>query len=852
MQWESNQYYSLKEADPMCLKIVVSLLKAYPLTKGCLDALGVQLQEKLEFGFFNIGKDIITEGKSGRDIFLLCTGKMDVLVNNQIVVKMESPSLVGEKGIISENSKRAATIRITDEDEALVVKIPMGSFLRDFNDKKIRDDQFTQVEKIYQNLFQGIQERLFDYIYLQKHLWEETNSTLELLNTQMLAKSLDNKKDPGWEPEIWSIVQRFLKIKLGFNWPASAPLNITNLRIGVLKFLDKKYASLEPAKSHMIKQREWRNFLLSVSERVLKSLPENKKIFPLPQLELFNPSIYKMRLIDLLRKLEKRFEKSKIEKEKKSHNDFFGVGERSNEFNLINYLAIFYKNFQTKNPRRIQAQIAQKIASIAAECENQFNQSVVKMQNFIADVKKRNIATKSEATSHQINMEKINQLVSTLQRGMDIYRDNAATFFSGEIGRVKFDPNRYPTFSTFQVTLRSQPLRKQMHSSFFTILKAFNFQKNILTNESLQSLFHICLMEKKDYILPKEMYANYWFIFSDEAKLKHEDEPILDLKPGLKIGGDFWGVQQKKDVVESDSKVSVLSEDIGLVLILPIINLPWTSNQNPTNQVLVEEYLPLMQWLFDKQIEQFMFLKEIRDQCVQQWTELKKMLELSQKTNQFEQKSLRLPREEGFQISAWLKDNLGLNVDQNEALISNQLAKRIYNYVLRATSSDKPELSIEQCGNLAYTKWRNILFDIVGQISSLNKIVKALPENPPAPVFDRLVKKLTPVLSEIMADIWTKQNPILSGNPTLNILSVLHPDKHNSSEDIINLYQSIFRIVSEQSYELLLEVKQQKTFLESMKEKYSQLDTSAASDVNKIDMIHGLVTRLVTQLKKVS
>ncbi len=213
---------------------------------------------------------------------------------------------------------------------------------------------------------------------------------------------------------------------------------------------------------------------------------------------------------------------------------------------------------------------------------------------------------------------------------------------------------------------------------------------------------------------------------------------------------------------------------------------------------------------------------------------------------------MRLPREEGFQISAWLKDNLGLNVDQTEALISNQLAKRIYNYVLRATSSDKPELSIEQCGNLAYTKWRNILFDIVGQISSLNKIVKALPENPPAPVFDRLVKKLTPVLSEIMADIWTKQNPILSGNPTLNILSVLHPDKHNSSEDIINLYQSIFRIVSEQSYELLLEVKQQKTFLESMKEKYSQLDTSAASDVNKIDMIHGLVTRLVTQLKKVS
>ncbi|MBT4290730.1 MAG: cyclic nucleotide-binding domain-containing protein [Deltaproteobacteria bacterium] len=852
MQWESNHYYSLKEADPMCLQIVISLLKAYPLTKGCLDTLGIKLQEKLAFGFFNIGKDIITEGDSGRDIFLLCTGKMDVIVNNQVVVKMESPSLVGEKGIISENSKRAATIKITDKDEALVVKIPMGSFLRDFNDTSIRDDQFTQVEKIYQNLFQGIQERLFDYIYLQKSLWEETNSTLELLNTQMLAKSLDNQKDPGWEPEIWSIVQKHLKLKLGLIWPASAPLNIANLRIGVLRFLDKKFASLDVTKSHTIKQMEWRNFLLSVSERVLKSLPENKKLFPLPQLELFNPSIYRMRLIDLLRKLEKRFEKAKIEKMVPGHNDFFGVGDRSNEFNLINYLANFYKYFRTKNPRRIQAQIAQKIASIAAECENQFNQSAVKMQNFITDVKKRNIATKSEATEKQIDMSKINKLVLILQRGMEIYKDNAATFFSGEIGKIKFDPNKFPTFSTFQVTMRSQALRKQMHSSFLSVLKAFKFQKDILTNESLHSLFHICLIEKNDTILPNEIYANYWFTFSDQIKLKYENEILLDSNPGMEIGGEYWGLQKQKGEIETDSKVSLQAENTSLILILPIINLPWTSNQSPTNQILIEEYLPLMQWLFDKQIEQFVFLKEMRDQFVQQWLEMKKVLELSQKTNQFEQKALRLPREEGFQISAWLKDNLGLNIDQNEAMISNQLSKRIYNFVLRSTSSDKPDLSIEQCGNLAYTKWRNILFEIVGQISSLNKIVRALPNNPPVPAFDRLAKKLTPILSHILEDTWKKQNPILSGNPGLNILSILHPDKHNNSQDIIKLYQSIFEIVSEQSYQLLLEVKQQKTFLETMKDKYSQLDTTSASEVSKIDMIHGLVTRLVAQLKKAS
>jgi len=265
------------------------LLKAYPLTNGCLETLGTQLQEKLEFGFFDVGRDIIREGESGLDIFLLCSGKIDVLVNNQVVVQMESPSLVGEKGIISENSKRAATIRIAEPDAALVVKIPMGSFLKDFGDKAIPDDQFSQVENIYQNLFQGIQERLFEYMYLQKHLWEETNSTLNLLNTQLLAKYLDNKKDPGWGPEVWGIVQKHIHTRLGFAWPAAAPLNVVNLRVGVLQFLDKKYAGMEASKLLMLKQKEWRSLLLSICERVLKMLPEKDKIIPLPKIGIVQP-----------------------------------------------------------------------------------------------------------------------------------------------------------------------------------------------------------------------------------------------------------------------------------------------------------------------------------------------------------------------------------------------------------------------------------------------------------------------------------------------------------------------------------------------------------------------------------
>lgn len=95
--WDLNQFYPFNQADKTALPIVTTLLKAYTVTAGCLETLGKRLEQKLEFGFFTSGTEIIKEGESGRDIFLLCSGSMDVLVNNQVVVQMEAPKLVGKK-----------------------------------------------------------------------------------------------------------------------------------------------------------------------------------------------------------------------------------------------------------------------------------------------------------------------------------------------------------------------------------------------------------------------------------------------------------------------------------------------------------------------------------------------------------------------------------------------------------------------------------------------------------------------------------------------------------------------------------------------------------------------------------
>ena len=195
--WIQNHYYPVSETNRECIKIVTNLLRAYSLTRGCLDTLGEQLQSKLEFVFFSGGEEFITQGESGRDIFMLCTGVIDVLVNDQVVVQMNAPTLVGEKSIISPDSKRAATIRVAEDVNALAIKVPMGEFIRDFKDLTIEDKNFSQEVSIFQNVFQGVQGRLFEYMHMQKQLSEE-NQYLTCSD-----QSADFSKNAGQSKRPW-------------------------------------------------------------------------------------------------------------------------------------------------------------------------------------------------------------------------------------------------------------------------------------------------------------------------------------------------------------------------------------------------------------------------------------------------------------------------------------------------------------------------------------------------------------------------------------------------------------------------------------------------------------------------
>ena len=854
MEWDLNRYYPFKAANKQCLQLATTLLNTYSLTRGCLSTLGTKLQSQLEFGFFSANKDIIQQGESGRDVFLLCTGSIDVLVDDQVVVEIDAPTLVGDKGIVSLNSQRAATIRISGDEEALVIKIPMESFIRNFKDSNISDSQFGQEQSIFENVFQNVQQRLFEYIYLQKSLWEQVTNITNLLNQQLVAKQLDNKRDPGWSDETWNVAKNYLKSKFSITWPEGLPINVENLYSALRTSLDRKYSRLKP-EAQKRKIIEWRGMLSGISRRVLESVPEKDKPIPPLDLELFNPNIYRMRLVSMQKQLEKRYATSPKNKEgikKQPVKVFFGEGDRANEFDLTQYLTYLDKQYLIKNPKRMMAQIAQKCALISADCENDFNISVVKMQQFMDQVKSRNIDLSAGQKTNTIDPNKIKPWVATLARGIEDFRSSSPNIHKMELGKIQFKPDLYPVLSQITKSYRVQFTRDQMNQAFSSLVEELSFKGEFLSNEMLNTLFHLCPFEKGDVVSEEELKKCYWFPMTEDSVVKYGDQTLLELKANALVGNGFIGSPEKRAEETDTSKYSLTTDKSGIMFVLPLGRLPWHHNKSPNPDELAEKYLPIMQWLVNRSFDQLNQQVQHRDHLVQEWTAIRNGIVRSEKIAMFEKKPLKLPKNDHERIISWLNTSFKMKLDPATSKVTSQISTQIYNFFLHTATEEFPGLSIEQRGNQAYTKWRNLLFEIVDQIPALNKVVKSKPGTNPKPSLSELANQLTPLLSPLLKDVWEKRNPITSGTPSLNLLSILHPDKHENSAKAVVLFNNIMSLIAKSLKQLTDEIRQHQATLNKLVEQRDYSEGASADADMQVDMRQESIQQLTEILDKLA
>jgi hypothetical protein len=330
--------------------------------------------------------------------------------------------------------------------------------------------------------------------------------------------------------------------------------------------------------------------------------------------------------------------------------------------------------------------------------------------------------------------------------------------------------------------------------------------------------------------------------------LNFAEDALLTIKATSPMGGNEWNTDLEAQNPKGGKDISIGTEEDSVIMVLPMHRLPWESAGKPSDDTFVGQYMPLMQWFVDKHIELLLDLQAQRDEIVEEWTGIRNGIARSEKIAVFEQKALKLPKTDYDRIVSWLNSTMGLKLDPNEVMVSNKLSKRIYNFFLHSATVDYPELSIEQRGNQAYTKWRNLLFELTDQIPALNKVVSKLPGKDPIPVLDFLVKQLSPFVAQFMGDTWEKQNPITSGRPNLNLMPIIHPEKHESTEESIRLFKEILSIFSKSIFQLVLEIKQHKETLRALFEQRTQSDTGSGSNAESVDMRQESVKNLTKLL----
>ena len=565
-----------------------------------------------------------------------------------------------------------------------------------------------------------------------------------------------------------------------------------------------------------------------------------------------------MRITGLLNQLQNRYEKKNIKHEeglkKQPAEAFFGKGDRSNEFNLSKYLDYFEAYYQLKNSKRLMAQVAQKCALIAAECENSFNSSVVKMQNFVEQVKTRNLSLDETATESKTDPAVVQSWIATLARGIQHFQNTSNTVQGQTLGVISFNPKTVPNFLALLKSHKVKFTRDQISQAYTSLVNSLAFQSEYLTTEVLHRSFHLCAMDRGDTIPEEELLKNFWFPLTDKISLNVGGFQLTNLKSCMLTGRQFLmsGGDGNGEKRSNEEKYTISSEKETLFFVLPPEKIPWIVQNKPEPEVLLEEYLPLMQWFIDKCLEQFSFLVSCRDRVVNEWTEIRNSLMRSNKIELFEKKALKLPKDDLKRIISWLNRTLNISLNPSEEIVSSQLSKKIYNAFLHSTKTEHPELSIEQCGNQAYTKWRNLLYEIVGQIPALNKIVKKIPGRASRPALNILAKQLTPLLSPLMKDTWEKRNPITSGAPSLNLLAVLHPEKHTNSFSVIQLFERIVQVFANNTEILIQEIKGHKDTLGQLYDQQSNADISTTTGTNQVDIIKVTSLLLVTSLKNLS
>ena len=804
VSFEKNTYYKLTTIGIEAVSAAETLLKQYPLTKMFLEILGKYLMDQIQFGIFTPGAQIIIQGEKGKDLFLVCNHQTDVLVNTKRILQLPAPVMVGDKGIIDRESVRNASIVISPGAESLVIKIPMELFIRSFKKANISDKEYKQEKEIYFHLFLEVQERLFKYSQIQKNLWEEINSSLLSLNTQLITVSLNKQEEKEWGNKAWGVILKFLQKAFRFAWPDKLPRNIKNLSDILRQILEKQLPRSEfkgnDKQYEFKRQMIWKAWLNSLSDLLVRALPSDQLPISIGEIELFNPRIYQMRVSNLLRSIEKKFMLKKVQSrtgivtpDLLKANRFFGKDVKKHEFNLDAYTKAVNKQFLFKNPNRVMAQLTQQIAQLTATCENEFNESVSKMQHFLEKIRSLSSFQDDKQDEIEADDATIEAHVNVLNHGFKAYNKRTVGHSHVHIGEVRYEKMGSPIITDLIKSFGTDHTRTKIDNTNRELMQLLGLTGKRHAAMDLTGLLHFCEAYPDDIIPPIQIARHYWIAISPGISLERAGDPFSLLRPGTLIGGASWDMDVEDEDEDSDSDFDN-SWNMGipkkkleaglsyLVGVIPKNVLPWVINSSPPDAEFEKHHLPVAQWLVAQHLSHLVVMEQLRDLCFERYARISEVVVTEKKVREFENNKSIVSEKDFNTIKLLVMETVGLNLGKNPGLSSEMLSKHIYNRLLEQTKKGFPSLTIEEQGNKAYTLWRFLQSQIVVEVLIKGSGEKIKLE-PPKSVFEMIGMVVEKDMKK--AEIWKDGEGLdmLSSPPEINLKKILQsasemmPDK---------------------------------------------------------------------------
>ncbi len=797
MRWVQNTYYSASVISEESRQVIHMLLCSYPLTKACMEILGQQLVDKLELGFFMAPVEIIREGDAGKDMYLLCQGAVEVLVKDQHVVDMEGPVLLGDKALIEPRAKRAATLRLTSNKPTLVLKIPVGTFLHDFK-AKLHDDVYVQELRIFSSIFHVIQQRLFEYTSVQKDMWEEVSTILKHLNTQMLIRNVETQREMEWDTDTWEQVNKIVQEKFQVSVLNGSALSVGNLRKVLFSEMERQYPVHQfkgpDARYQEYRKRVWLSWLQTLSESLLKTLPADQLPLKFQEGNLFNPSNYHTQIVKELRKIEAQLSSSSASGTKKtSLTPFFGKWDRSHEFDLSQYLEAFESNFRLSRPKRTQGQIAQRLALIAARCENLFNNSVAKMQHFLTKTRQHAQPDKTKKNSGTGTEGDIQRYVETLLKGLEVYRKRASGSTTQQRGKIQFNHREMPTGHILLNDYGVEKMRDLLFDTFHELLTTLDIGGKCVSEEYARYHLYLCEVPRPgDEVWPYDLETNYWVPLQPTTLIRNKDVMGV-VKAGCLIGGEAWKPTEDDPKPPPRFSLRNMQTKPTLMLVLPQKAIPWLKSKQHDTETLKKDYLPMMQWLVTQHVEQLVWWVEQRDLLFQRRIELEEVVRIETKISALEKTHERLDRAQHARVAELLLHRFAIKVDPERPLYWDQLARKIYHSLITQINRNNPDMSMDERGNKAYTEWRYVLSEVVNLTESLDGTVQKTPE-PPTVVFEVIVLQLRALSSTYLENHSYDYSGLLEEAPSLKVAEAFSETLIEDPIRTITFFQQILRI----------------------------------------------------------